>query len=312
MVQWHFLLSVEIILQVSLLIESFQGTLSRERYRGRMSMLTQQADKSIDVTNANENEGLFYPLKVVGICGSIGSGKSFASSLLVSKLNSMLNNSDRERTYAYYIDTDKLAHGVYAPKSAALKQIETVFGQEIISKDGTVDRKALGRIVFADPDEMSKLEHIVWPHVKDLLLKRLTDIRSSCCQDNVESNQHVSPIVVVEGAVLLDANWDTDDMFDAIWVVKASTETSTRRLVDKRGMKETDALRRIEAQYKRRGIGNLEEELNDGTVTAVIENNEEDKDKLWSKMKVALTDHKSWKVRRYPLTNYDVLKENER
>ena len=58
-------------------------------------------------------------------------------------------------TYAHYIDVDKLAHGVYAPDSAANKQIGKVFGQELILKDGTVDRKALGDIVFADSDEMS-------------------------------------------------------------------------------------------------------------------------------------------------------------
>jgi len=103
------------------------------------------------------NETPFHPLKIVGICGSIGSGKSFASSLLVSKINSALKDPSEENAvpYAYYIDTDSLAHGVYAPKSAALKEIETEFGKDVISEDGTVNRAVLGSIVFADPDEMS-------------------------------------------------------------------------------------------------------------------------------------------------------------
>jgi len=273
--------------------------------------MTQEAKKNTDVNIGNENEGPFYPLKLVGIIGSIGSGKSFASSLLVSRLNSVLNNGDAGSTYAHYIDIDKLAHDVYPPDSAANKQIGTVFGQELILKDGTVDRKALGAIVFADLDEMSKLEQIVWPVLKERLLERLTDIRSSCHQENVQSNQPVSPIVVVEGAVLLDTNWDSDNMFDAMWVVRASTETRTKRLVEYRGLEESDALTRIEAQWTRRGIGNLKEELIDGTVTAVIENNEEDEEKLWNEIKTVFMNAKAWKTSRCPLLNYGVLQERD-
>lgn len=273
--------------------------------------MTQQAKKNTDEIIGNENEGPFYPLKLVGIIGSIGSGKSFASSLIVSRLNSVLNKGDTESTYAHYIDVDKLAHGVYAPDSAANKQIGTVFGQELILKDGTVDRKALGDIVFADSDEMSKLEQIVWPILKERLLKRLTDIRSSYCQENVQSNQPVSPIVVIEAAILLDTNWDSDNMFDAMWVVRASTETRTKRLVEYRGLEESDALTRIKAQWTRRGIGNLEEELQTGTVTAVIENNEEDEEKLWNEIKTVFMNAESWKASRCPSLNYDVLQERD-
>jgi len=256
------------------------------------------------------NETPFHPLKIVGICGSIGSGKSFASSLLVSKINSALKDPSEENAvpYAYYIDTDSLAHGVYAPKSAALKEIETEFGKDVISEDGTVNRAVLGSIVFADPDEMSKLEYIVWPYVKDLLLKRITEIQSSCSQDEAESVQPVSRIVVIEAAVLLEI-WESDNLFDAVWVIKASAQTSTRRLVEKRGMEENVAVERMEAQYKRRGIGNLEEELSSGIVTAVIENNGEDEERLWDDMKTVFMDHKCWKTNRRPVLNYEVLKK---
>lgn len=106
--------------------------------------------------------------------------------------------------------------------------------------------------------------------------------------------------MVVEAAVLLDANWDSNDLFDAIWVITASSQTSTKRLVEKRGMEEKDALKRMEAQYSRRGIGNLEEELNNGIVNAVIENNSDSEDELWENIKSVLTNQKCWKANRYP------------
>jgi hypothetical protein len=129
------------------------------------------------------SEALYPNLRIIGICGSIGSGKSYTSSLLVSKLNSIykakslnedeLNNNNNNSNssnnnnnsnnnsnnnnngIAHHIDTDSLAHGVYKPGSLALQEIEQVFGQDVIQSDGTVNRKALGEIVFSDEKEMA-------------------------------------------------------------------------------------------------------------------------------------------------------------
>ena len=136
---------------------------------------------TVQLNNNNNNEEItkrLYPnLYIIGICGSIGSGKSYTSSLLVSKLNEMLqhslNNNDDDdddddnnnnvddddneskNTFAFHIDTDSLAHGVYKPGSLALKEIEYEFGKEVIQEDGTVDRKVLGGIVFSDENQMA-------------------------------------------------------------------------------------------------------------------------------------------------------------
>ena len=115
--------------------------------------------------------------------------------------------------------------------------------------------------------------------------------------------------MVVEAAVLLDANWDDNELFDAVWVVRSSSEISTERLVSKRGMDREDALKRMEAQLSRRGIGNLDQELSNGSVTAVIqndgtggENRAEDGDgnDLWNSIQQCLTDPESWKDNRCP------------
>jgi len=233
----------------------------------------------------------FPPISIVGVCGSIGSGKSFACSLLTSKLNEKPSSSE---ITAHHIDTDSLAHGVYAPGSAAISEIGEEFGQDVIA-NGTVDRKALGAIVFGDGTKMAKLEKIVWPHVKDLILQRIQDIQESTQR---EGQNKCYNVVVVEAAVLLDANWS--DMFDAVWLVRASSDTSCERLVEKRGMAKEDALNRLNAQLSRRGIGNWKEELEGGAVTAVIENEGRTTSDLWDNMKQCLEDPKCWKNDRCP------------
>lgn len=266
-----------------------------------------------DVYGANEHR-LSYPnLSIIGICGSIGSGKSFTSSLLVSKLNSILssdsNSDDSDRDnhqIAFHIDTDSLAHGVYVPGSLALQQIEQTFGKEVIQNDGTVNRKVLGSIVFKDQEEMTKLERIVWPHVKTLLLQKLDqinhihDINNNCKELQSARSRPKVFVVVVEAAVLLDANWDDNDLFDAIWVVRSSSQITTQRLVENRRMDKDDAVKRMEAQMSRRGIGNVQDEIDNGTITAIIENDKDSSDNLWEMLKQTFMDPKSWKDGRCP------------
>jgi len=292
MVGLHRFLMKMIIFQKYQGVVSFQNILSLRLPQPHCITQTLQC---LSPYSKNIDAASFHPLKIVGICGSIGSGKSFASSVLVSKMNSIAVDTPGTVS-AYHIDTDSLAHGVYAPRSLALKEIEAAFGKGVICENGEVNRKALGDIVFRDSNKMLNLERIVWPHLKELLLNRLKDIQSL----HVSQASNSSLIVVVEAAVLLDANWDSNDLFDAIWVITASSQTSTKRLVEKRGMEEKDALKRMEAQYSRRGIGNLEEELNNGIVNAVIENNSDSEDELWENIKSVLINQKCWKANRYP------------
>ena len=123
-------------------------------------------------TNGNsdttdDRDGPFPDLSIIGICGAIGTGKSHTSKLLVKKLNSLYMNSiksidaydgddsEKEGPVAFHIDSDKLSHGVYAPGSLAIRQVEQQFGKDVIQDDGTVNRKALGSIVFNDEKEMA-------------------------------------------------------------------------------------------------------------------------------------------------------------
>jgi dephospho-CoA kinase len=106
------------------------------------------------MSKSNQLPESFPSISIVGVCGSIGSGKSFACSLMTSKLNEKPSSYVTPEITAHHIDTDSLAHGVYAPGSKAISEIGDEFGQGVIA-NGTVDRKALGAIVFSNGTKMA-------------------------------------------------------------------------------------------------------------------------------------------------------------
>lgn len=134
--------------------------------------------------------------------------------------------------------------------------------------------------------------------MKALLIQQIKDIHETTKENDTGG------IVVVEAAVLLDADWDQNGLFDAIWIVRASEDKSIERLVEKRGMEKVEALKRLKAQFSRRGIGNWQEELDEGVVTDVILNEDSD---LWDKMKASFVDPSCWKDNRCPPKPLEVL-----
>ena len=226
--------------------------------------------------------------RVLGVCGGIGSGKSTACKLLVSSCNCL-----------EHIDADSIAHSVYAPGSQTVKDVVANFGEDILVQhddDDTapmeIDRKKLGAIVFAERSAMAKLEAIVWPHVKTLLADKIEQLRGEWT--TAPAKQKL-PIVILEAAILLDAGWD--DMLDGVWAVTVPREDSLARLMETRGLTSEEVLKRIDAQESRRGIGNLQEELDDGVVTSVIVN-DGSLDDLEQSLKKSLDDPSCWKYSR--------------
>jgi dephospho-CoA kinase len=210
-------------------------------------------------------------MKILGICGGIGSGKSTACQLMVDKLGCVAR-----------IDADKLAHCVYEPGSQSLQEIVAEFGNDILlssSGKAEIDRQKLGAIVFSDPNAMSKLEKIVWPHVRTKIEERIHEITTE--YQSASSSASKNEIIIVEAALLLETDWH--DMLDELWVVQASPSVAVKRLMENRGLSEEDALVRIRAQQKRRSLlsksedsdcisDELREEMEKGIVTAVVTN----------------------------------------
>jgi dephospho-CoA kinase len=108
----------------------------------------------------------------------------------------------------------------------------TAFGPGILDGDGEIDRKALGAIVFADPEKLRVLESIVHPAVLIESMRRITEVSM--------------PVVVYEAIKLIEAG--RAEMCDALWVVTARSDVQLQRLMSDRHMSEAEARQRIEAQ----------------------------------------------------------------
>ena len=162
-------------------------------------------------------------MKVIGLTGSIASGKTTAARYL-------------EGRGAHLIDADRLGHLAYEPGTAAYRALLDAFGQEVAGDDGRVDRRALADRVFDCREDLERLTAIVWPEIRRLAEERLAALRASAS----------GGIVVLEAAVLLEAEWD--DLVDEVWVLLADPEIALRRALLRDGSDETAVRRRICAQ----------------------------------------------------------------
>lgn len=159
----------------------------------------------------------------VGLTGGIGAGKSAVSALLAER-------------GAVVIDADKIAREVVEPGTPGLARVRATFGEEVIRPDGTLDREKLGAIVFADQEQLAKLNAIVHP----LVGERVAQLQSEAPDD---------AIVVYDVPLLVENN--LAPMYDVVIVVDAADEVRIARLAEHRGMAEPDAKARIAAQASR-------------------------------------------------------------
>src|SRR5690348_16484273 len=102
----------------------------------------------------------------VGLTGGIGSGKSAVSALL----------ADRG---AVIIDADKNARAVVAKGTPGLQQVVAAFGPEVLRSDGELDREAVGRIVFSDPEQLARLNAIVHPLIAERTARQTADAEAA-------------------------------------------------------------------------------------------------------------------------------------
>ncbi|MFC5171710.1 dephospho-CoA kinase [Streptomyces mutomycini] len=159
----------------------------------------------------------------VGLTGGIGAGKSEVSRLLA-------------RYGAVLIDADRIAREVVEPGTPGLTAVVEMFGPKILTPDGSLDRPALGSIVFADPARLAALNAIVHP---------LVGARSA------ELERAAGPgAVVVHDVPLLTEN-GLAPLYDLVVVVDAKPATQLDRLVHLRRMTESDARARMSAQATR-------------------------------------------------------------
>ncbi|MDO8472528.1 MAG: dephospho-CoA kinase [Dehalococcoidia bacterium] len=184
---------------------------------------------------------------LIGLTGGIGSGKSTVGQILV-ELGTI------------YIDADKIGHEVYLPGTPGWNMVISAFGENILGPDREVDRKKLAAMVFSDKQRLDKLNKIVHPLIREQI---------ETMARHAEENGAV--VVVVEGAVLLEAGWS--DLFDEVWMVAASEGDVVQRVKVSKGATEEETTARIRSQMsneerKRHALVVIE---NSGTLAELTE-----------------------------------------
>ena len=170
---------------------------------------------------------------------------------------------------ATVIDADLLAREAVEPETQALKDIIKRWGKDVLNDDGSLDRAALRRIVFADQSELDALNRIVHPGVTRLRDREIANAR-----------ERGDPIVICVIPLVFERN--IVDEFDAIVLVDAPRPLRLERMVATRGMEATEAMNMIASQ--------MPAELKRARADYVIENNgslqdlERDVDALWSSL----------------------------
>ncbi|WP_299165162.1 dephospho-CoA kinase [uncultured Arthrobacter sp.] len=159
----------------------------------------------------------------VGLTGGIAAGKSLAASVL-------------QELGAVLIDADHLARTVVEPGTEGLREIAEAFGPEVLQEEGSLDRPALGKRIFADPDGRATLNAIIHPRVRDAAAEAESAARA------------VSPGAVVVHDIPLLVETGQEDSFHLVIVIDAPHQMRLRRMVEKRGMTEQEARGRIAAQ----------------------------------------------------------------
>lgn len=156
---------------------------------------------------------------LIGLTGGIGCGKSTVAAIL-AELGVMV------------IDADWVYRDLIAGSGELREAIADAFGEAVLAPEGTIDRRALGTIVFADPAALARLESITHPVVERHVLSRLGDV--------------APPLAVVEAIKLLEAGWDK--RCDAVWVVTCTPAQQVERLRGSRGLSLADIAARVQNQ----------------------------------------------------------------
>jgi dephospho-CoA kinase len=161
-------------------------------------------------------------MKVIGLTGGIGSGKSTVAQFLAE-------------LGAVVIDADKVGHEAFKPDTELWREVVAAFGRQILTPKGDIDRGKLGKMVFGSSESLARLNRIMHPRMYDMVETQLEEYR----------RQGVD-VVVLEAPLLLEAGWAS--LVDEIWVTITPESTVLTRLQERVGLTEPESLARIRSQ----------------------------------------------------------------
>jgi len=161
-------------------------------------------------------------MKVIGLTGSICSGKSTIAKFLA-------------QMGAAVINADEIGHEAYEPHCETWQQVVDAFGKQMLTTGGEIDRKKLGEIVFKDPEALKRLNGIMHPGMHRVAEKRIEKLKREGAE-----------VIVLEAPLLVEANWL--DLVDEVWVAKASEANALERCAERSGLSEAEAKARMASQ----------------------------------------------------------------
>ena len=159
--------------------------------------------------------------RTLGITGNIACGKTFVGQVLL------------ELGAERYIDADALVHRLYERGQPVVAQIAAQFGSTVLAPDGSIDRKALGSIVFQHADALKQLECIVHPAVSVLLVEELATVS-------------MHGVAIIDAVKLLEAQSGT--LCQSKWLILCPEEQELARLMARNQLSEEEARTRLRAQ----------------------------------------------------------------
>lgn len=159
----------------------------------------------------------------IGLTGGIATGKSTVARMLVAR-------------GAALVDADRIAREIVEPGQAALARIAERFGDRVIQADGTLDRRMLGTIVFADADERKALEAITHPAIRELMRERIAALEA----------ERPDRLVVADIPLLYESG--LQHLYEGVMVAYVPREVQRARLIGRDGLSPEEADKRIRAQ----------------------------------------------------------------
>ncbi len=159
---------------------------------------------------------------VIGLTGGIGTGKTEVCRI-VQELGAAL------------INADQVGHEAYTPHSEAWQEVVKAFGDGILAEGGEIDRRKLGAIVFADADQLARLNGIMHPRMADIVRGKLRVLESQGTK-----------VAVIEAAVLFEAGWDS--LVHEVWTTESPEDDVVARLQERNGFAPEEIRKRIASQ----------------------------------------------------------------
>jgi len=163
-------------------------------------------------------------MKIIGLTGNSGSGKS-----TVSKIFS--------ENGGYIIDADKIAHTNIKRGNITYNEIIEAFGEEILSENREINRKKLGEIVFSNDDKLTQLNKISLRHILQKISNEI---------DEISKNPKGHNFIVIDAPLLIETG--LNQITSEVWVILADYETRLKRIIERDGITESLAKKRLSKQ----------------------------------------------------------------